>query len=166
MKLGVISDTHGNVKQTAVALNAFAEQGVSRIIHCGDIGTPNVVRLFHAIPTDFVFGNSDPCTETLRKTILSQDQTCFNWFGELELVGKRIAFMHGHDSQKFEDELNSEYWDLLCFGHTHIAELRLVGKTLLLNPGAVHRSPTPSVAVVDLETMNVSTIPLKKVPAW
>lgn len=162
MKLGVISDTHGNVKQTTIALNAFMEQDVSRIIHCGDIGTPSVVRLFSSIATDFVFGNSDPCTETLRKAIQSQGQTCFNWFGKLELDGRRIAFMHGHDLQKFDDELNSEYWDLLCFGHTHIAELRLVGKTLLLNPGAIHRSPTPSIAIVDLETMNVSTIPLKK----
>lgn len=162
MKLGVISDTHGNVRQTTVALDAFVQQGVSRIIHCGDIGTPSVVQLFQAIPTDFVFGNSDPCTETLRRTIQEQGQTCFNWFGERELDGRHIAFLHGHDSQKFEDELNSEYWDLLCFGHTHVAELRLVGKMLLLNPGAIHRSPTPSIAVVDLETMGVSTIQLKK----
>ena len=162
MKIGVLSDTHGDVKQTEAALEVFRGQGVSQILHCGDIGTPEVVRLFGEIPTAFVFGNCDPKTETLRKAIQTSGQTCCDWFGELELSGKRIFFLHGHQWSRFEAEIHGGQWDLICFGHTHHAELRKVGDTLILNPGAIYRTPSPSVTVVDLESMNVATVSLKK----
>jgi len=162
MKIGVLSDTHGDVMLTLAALETFREQGVAHILHCGDIGTPEIVRLFSGIPTAFVFGNCDPRTETLRKTILSVQQTCCDWFGELELGGKRIFFLHGHQWDRFENEILCGQWDLICFGHTHHAELRMVENTLILNPGAIYRTPSPSVAIVDLESMNVTTISLKK----
>ncbi|MCL2304435.1 MAG: metallophosphoesterase [Planctomycetaceae bacterium] len=162
MKIGVLSDTHGDVKLTSAALEVFCEQGVSQILHCGDIGTPEIVLLFSQIPTAFVFGNCDPKTETLRRAILSIDQTCCDWFGELELDGKRIFFLHGHQWNRFENEVHSGQWDLICYGHTHNAELRMAGETLILNPGAIYRTASPSVAIVDLESMNVATVALKK----
>jgi len=162
MKIGVLSDTHGDVKQTVAALEMFRTYGVSQILHCGDIGTPEIVRLFGGIPTAFVFGNCDPKTETLRKTIHSAGQTCCDWFGELELNGKRIFFLHGHQWNRFETETHSGQWDLVCYGHTHHAELRSVGDTLVLNPGAIYRTPSPSIALVDLGTMNVTMVSLKK----
>ena len=161
MKIGVVSDTHGDVYMTTAALIAFREHEVAQILHCGDIGTPEIVRLFTDIPTLFVFGNCDPRTETLRKTIRSVKQTCCDWFGELELDGKKILFLHGHQWERFEDEIHSGQWDLICYGHTHRAELRMSGNTLILNPGAIHRTATPSVAIVDLETMNVQTLALR-----
>ena len=162
MKIGVLSHTHGDVKQTLSALEMFRQQEVSQILHCGDMGTPEVVRLFVDLPTAFVFGNCDPKTETLRKAIRSVKQTCCDWFGELELHGKRIFFLHGHQWERFENEIYSGQWDLICYGHTHHAELRRVANTLILNPGAIYRTPAPSVAVVNLESMNVMTIPLEK----
>ena len=162
MKIGVLSDTHGDVKLTWSALEAFREYGVSQLLHCGDIGTPEVIRLFAGVPTAFVFGNCDPRTETLRKTILSTGQTCCDWFGELELSGKRIFFLHGHQWDRLEHEIGSGQWNLICYGHTHHAELRMIGETLVLNPGAIYRTSSPSVAVVDLDSMNVATILLKK----
>ncbi|MGL6196341.1 MAG: metallophosphoesterase family protein [Thermoguttaceae bacterium] len=156
--LGIISDTHGNVKLTSRALDLFREHGVSRILHCGDIGTVDIVQLFDDIPTEFVFGNCDPCTESLRRAIQNKNHICHNWFGKVEMNGKKIAFLHGHDLFRFESETENGTWDLLCYGHTHVPELRLVGETLVLNPGAIHRSPSPSVAVVDLSTMNVKTV--------
>jgi len=162
MKIGVLSDTHGDVKQTEAALEVFRGQGVSQILHCGDIGTPEIVQLFSGIPTAFVFGNCDPKTETLRKTILSIGQTCCDWFGELELEGKRIFFLHGHQWNRLENEIQSGRWDLICYGHTHYAKLHTVGDTRVLNPGAIYRTPSPSVALVDLESMSIMMISLKK----
>ena len=162
MKIGVLSDTHGDVRQTEAALEVFRTHEVSQILHCGDIGTPEIVRLFGGIPTAFVFGNCDPKTETLRKAIQTAGQTCYDWFGELELGGKRVFLLHGHQWNRFETEIQSGRWDLICFGHTHHTELRKVGDTLILNPGAIYRTPSPSVAIVDLESMNVATVSLKK----
>jgi len=162
MKIGVLSDTHGDIKLTEAALKVFREHEVSQILHCGDIGTPEIIRLFSEIPTAFVFGNCDPKTETLRKVIHSIGQTCCDWFGELELGKQRVLFLHGHQWDRFEAEIHSGRWNLICFGHTHHAELRMVGDTLLLNPGAIYRTPSPSVAVADLKSMNVTMISLKK----
>ena len=39
MKIGVVSDTHGLLRPEAVA----ALSGCSRIIHAGDIGTPDIL---------------------------------------------------------------------------------------------------------------------------
>ncbi len=160
MKLGIISDTHGLVARTKAAIDLFRDQEVDRILHCGDIGTAEIIRLFREIPTDFVFGNSDPRTETLRREILAIGLHCQDWFGTLESEGKRICFLHGHQNGRLEQEIASGQWDLICFGHTHVPDLQLFGKTLLLNPGAVQRTPTPSVAIVELPEMTVRTWPI------
>lgn len=157
MKLGIISDTHGDVELTARAVHLFQMQRVDQILHCGDIGSREVVHLFEGeIPTGFVFGNCDLNPESLKTAILEIGQQCMGWFGELEMDGKHISFLHGDRNMKFEQELAGGRWDLMCFGHTHVAHLQLIGSTLLLNPGAIHRTPNPSVAVVELETMDVS----------
>ena len=59
MRVGIISDTHGQVDFTRPALRMFESLDVERVLHCGDIGSSEVVELFERWPTDFVFGNCD-----------------------------------------------------------------------------------------------------------
>lgn len=164
MKIGIISDTHGDHQGTIAAVELFRERKVQRIIHCGDIGTAETVLLFdRGIATDFVFGNCDMNTKSLKEAILERGFTCHERFGALELEGKSIAFLHGDDHQRFERELSGGAWDLLCYGHTHIADLRLHAHTLVLNPGAIYRSAQPSIALVELPEMNVQSCYINKV---
>ena len=54
--VGVISDTHGLLRPEAVA----ALRGVDRIVHAGDIGSADILRLLAAIaPVTAVRGNND-----------------------------------------------------------------------------------------------------------
>jgi len=54
--VGVISDTHGLLRPEAVA----ALRGVDRILHAGDVGTPDILAALKAIaPTSAVRGNVD-----------------------------------------------------------------------------------------------------------
>ena len=54
--LGVISDTHGLLRPEAVAALA----GVERIVHAGDIGSPDVLAALERIaPVSAVRGNND-----------------------------------------------------------------------------------------------------------
>ena len=46
------------------------------------------------------------------------------------------------------------------YGHTHEAEQHREGKTLVLNPGALYRANPHSIAVVELDTMEATIIPL------
>jgi putative phosphoesterase len=56
MLIGVISDTHGLLRPEALA----ALQGVSHIIHAGDVGAPEVLSALAAIaPVTAVRGNND-----------------------------------------------------------------------------------------------------------
>jgi putative phosphoesterase len=154
-KLGVISDTHGELAVTIEAVRLFRERGVSAIIHCGDIGSEGVIEAFRGIETHFVYGNTDGEAEFLRDTARRTGNKLHGWFGSLELDGKQIFFLHGHQNARFEDETESGKWDLICYGHTHIQSLQMFRETMLLNPGAIKRVATPTVAIVSLPEMNV-----------
>ena len=161
--LGIISDTHGQLEVTKKARRLFEEQGVSVVIHCGDIGGEAIVRAFEGIETHFVFGNIDSGDDALRQAAEETGNTFHGWRGEIERANKKICFMHGHQSEHFEAELCSERWDLLCIGHTHFPSLQRFGETLLLNPGSLHQVPVPHVAVVRLPELEVRNFALDEV---
>jgi predicted phosphodiesterase len=48
----------------------------------------------------------------------------------------------------------------VCYGHTHQAEQHRVGKTLVLNPGALYRATPHSLALVDLEHLEATIVPI------
>lgn len=81
-------------------------------------------------------------------------------FGDLTLAGRRIALLHSDDVQRFRRTTSSGDYDLVCYGHTHIAEQHREGKTLVLNPGALYRANPHSLAVVDLKTMEATIVKL------
>ncbi len=158
MKIGVLSDSHGEVWIVERAVAILQNMGVAVAIHCGDIG-PEVVPLFKGIPTHFVHGNMDN-TDQIRDAITQPEHVDHRQFGALELDGRRVAFLHGHDVKLLRHTIHSGHYDLVCHGHTHAFSQSTEGKTLVLNPGALSRTSRPSIAVVDLDSMHVSEIPL------
>jgi putative phosphoesterase len=160
MRIGVVSDTHGHVEHTRAAIRMLASLEVDRVLHCGDIGTPEVVQLFAAWPTDFVFGNCDVDRRALTQAIETAGQTCHGLFGELELEGKRLALIHGDDGRRFQQTIHSGEWDLVCYGHTHVAAIEHFGRTLALNPGALYRANPHSLAIVELPSLQATIVPL------
>lgn len=160
MFIGIISDTHGENDLTQKAIQFCKDWKVQRIIHCGDIGSPSTVDFFQDIPTDFVFGNCDgSMTRTLTKKIDEINGKLHNWFGEIEVEGKKIAFLHGHEELRLKQEIASQKWDLICFGHLHQHSLSEFGKTLVLNPGALQqRSERPGFCIIELPEMSISRI--------
>jgi putative phosphoesterase len=157
MRIGVLSDTHGHWARTEQAVRVFLDQAVDLVIHCGDVGSSEVVALFDPWPTHFVFGNVDAPGE-LRPVIQRAGKTCHERLGTLELEGRRIAFLHSDDRPAFLETISDGRFDLVCFGHTHAAELFDHGSTKVLNPGAVYRSPRPSVAIVVLPELQITHV--------
>lgn len=155
MRLGVISDSHGHLDYTTQAVRVFEEENVDAIVHCGDIGEPAVVGLFAGLPTHFVFGNVDHDVADLRLAISEAGLSCHERFGDIELSGRRIGFIHGDDTGAFLQLIASQDYDLICYGHTHEKELHKEGRTWVLNPGAVYRASPHTVAIVDLDSMDV-----------
>ena len=160
MRIGVISDTHGHVANTLAAVRLLESLEVEQVLHCGDIGTPAIPKLLTAWPTHFVFGNCDHETDELKEAIAATGLTCHDRFGEIELAGRKIAIIHSDDERLFRSTIQSERFDLVCYGHTHQAASHRAGSTLVLNPGALYRANPHSLAVVDLQSMEAEIIPL------
>lgn len=155
MRLGIVSDTHGHVANALQAVRLLEGEQVDAVLHCGDIGSHRIVPLFAGWPTHFVFGNCDDDLPLLRASIRDAGLTCHDWFGELELAGRRIALLHGHERRRLSGTIESGAYDLVCHGHTHVAEVRQAGSTLVLNPGALYRADPHTIALVELPALTV-----------
>ena len=160
MRVGIISDTHGQVDFTRPAVRMFESLDVERVLHCGDIGSPEVVELFAPWPTDFVFGNCDTDHRSLRSAIVRAGKVCHGEFGDLEIEGVRIALLHSHDRRLFLASIGSGRYGAVCYGHTHVAAIEQRGDTLLVNPGAIYRANPHSVAVLELPQTTATIVEL------
>jgi len=162
MRIGVISDTHGDVENTMAAVRMLEALQVERVLHCGDICSPEIPRVLAGWPTHFVFGNCDHGPELIatREAIAAAGLTCHERFAALELAGRKIALLHSDDVRLFRQVKSSGEYDLVCYGHTHQAEQHREGKTLVLNPGALFRATPHTIAVVDLATMEATIMPV------
>jgi putative phosphoesterase len=157
-RLAVVSDTHGHVGNTRDAVRLLESLDVDEVLHCGDIGTPEIVELFGPWPAHFVFGNCDYDRKVLQAAIRQAGKKCHERFGSLELAGKRIAWLHGDDEALFRQTCSSGEWDLVCYGHTHVAEQHRQGSTHVLNPGALYRANPHTIAIVDLPSLAITRI--------
>jgi uncharacterized protein len=160
MRLGVISDSHGHVPFTRDAVLMLESLEVQQVLHCGDIGSPEIPPLLAAWPTHYVLGNVDYDEPQLRAAIRKAGHTLHGRFGELELEGVPIAFLHGDDERKLAQTVQEGRYRLVCCGHTHVAAQRQLGSTLLLNPGALYRARPRSLAIVNLPALEVISVPL------
>lgn len=158
MKVGILSDTHGRGETVRTALAEFRARGVDLVIHCGDIDDAETVRAFAGWTAHFVFGNCDGDRAGIRRAIEAIGATLHDPFGHLELAGKQIAFLHGDNADLKADVESIDHYDYLFYGHTHVAEQHLVGKTLVINPGALFRARQKTCLTLTLPGGELDTI--------
>jgi uncharacterized protein len=158
MKIGVLSDTHNEISAAQRAIDILRGLKINLAIHCGDVGA-EVVPLLQGLPTHFVRGNMDD-PDRLREAMTDPEHMLHVGLGTLELEGRRVAFLHGDDVKLLRHTIDSCDWDMVCHGHTHAFSRRHDGQTLVLNPGAVGRTSRPSLAIVDMPSLEVTEIPL------
>jgi putative phosphoesterase len=161
MIIGIVSDTHGHVEFTRAAVRMLETYEAQLVIHCGDIGSVEIVAWFQRWPTHFVFGNVDTQPQRLRQAMGAAGQTCHERFGTLELDGRKIAFLHGVDGPLLQKTIKSGQYDLVCYGHTHVAEQHRVGNTLVVNPGALYRADPRSLAIGRLPQIEITHMALQ-----
>lgn len=120
--IGVVSDTHGLLRDDAVA----ALQGVSQILHAGDVGDPEILdQLAEIAPVTAVRGNVDRG----------------DWANELPEwetveVGDHLIYLR-HIRE--EIDLNPYEAGVSCviFGHTHSPLREKKGSVIWFNPGSI-----------------------------
>lgn len=151
MKIGILSDTHDQVQRTTGAVRLLVDEGAEALIHCGDLTGPDVVYECAPLPSYYVFGNNDFDEDALTRAMHQIGGTCLARGGEIALGGRRIAVTHG-DSGREVRRLAAAAPDYLVFGHSHSPTDMKTGPTRYINPGALHRARSWTVAVLDLAT--------------
>jgi uncharacterized protein len=143
MKVGLISDTHGRLRPEVFERLA----GVEHILHAGDVGPVTLLDELEAIaPVTAVWGNTDGFDVRARTDGVAR----------LELAGRSIAVLHGHQlgsptPEGLRDALPGA--EIIVYGHTHRPLEDRTGGVLVVNPGAAGAARfgiPPSVAVLDL----------------
>ena len=150
MLIGILSDSHGQHLAVRQAMAVFDRLGVAHIVHCGDIGGTSVFDELVGRACTFVWGNMDDPTggvaEYPRSVGIPLPITVPTM---LELAGKKLAVFHGHE-HAFRQDLGEHTVDYILHGHTHVTRDRRIGRTRIINPGALHRAQPKTVATLDL----------------
>jgi putative phosphoesterase len=161
VKIGILSDTHNHKRNTQTALAALRERGVDRLIHCGDITTPEIITLFAGWTVTFVFGNIDSDWTTLIDAAKMIGAARPRLSADVEADGKLVGVTHGADQGLLYRMVRSGRYAYLCHGHTHERrdEVR-EGGVRLINPGALGGSQpqTRSVCILDTAADTVEFI--------
>jgi putative phosphoesterase len=150
MKIGILSDTHGKDAMAAAAVALLQLHGAEYFIHCGDIGSPQVLDRLAGLKCTVVFGNTDYDRQPLARYARDLGIDCQDPHADLTLAGKRIAVIHGDDGKRMRELIDGQAFDYLLSGHTHEPADFRHGRTRLINPGALHRAIPKTVALLDL----------------
>jgi putative phosphoesterase len=145
MRLGIISDTHGQLRPQV--FEVFA--GVDHILHGGDVGPVTLLEELRSLaPVTAVYGNTDGMALRARLPQVAR----------LQLDGFRIVVTHGDQwGSPTPEKLNAAFPDaeIIVFGHTHRPLLTVVDQVVtVMNPGAAGPARfdlKPSVGIMELE---------------
>lgn len=162
MKIGIISDTHNNLELTKKALGIFKAQGVTLVLHAGDITSPKMLKLFKDFDCKFILGNGDIDVEDLNSEAETLGFGCIEEACTFEMQGKKFILFHGNNVPFFRDAVASGKYDYIVKGHTHFFENYMSGKTRVINPGCLYGSDDCSIAVLDLDTDRVEMIRIEE----
>jgi uncharacterized protein len=145
MKIGIISDTHDNLRATDKTLKYLLQQNIKLLIHAGDWVMPFTMRVFvqFTFPIKGVLGNGDPDIQKFQyqlqnlKALKGLQLDLQPKMQDFIYDGKRIAVNHGDDPNIIKTIIDSQLFDLFCCGHTHTSKIEKIGKTLIVNPGSM-----------------------------
>ena len=167
MILGIMSDTHGNVKRTGKACRLMLDHKVEAVAHCGDIGSENIlfelVTHFNepGIPVTAVIGNVDLYDGLLPAFPQETGVHVVGRTAELDLGDeKRALIIHGDDIRRLRAAVTEGEYSYVFTGHTHQPSDDQIGKTRVINPGAVQRANPPMIAILDTETGELTRLEL------
>lgn len=186
MRLGIVSDIHGQCDALEAALTAMGP--IDRLLCLGDSISQasfsnETVALLRAQDPLIIIGNHEEAFFAGRGRHGARvDPALAEWLAtrpaqlEAEIGGRRILLAHSTPWGSDHEYVPPTHRDfgrfgegdahVVLYGHTHQPVVRQIGQTLVVNPGSVGEGrPTDhgfvrSCAVVDLETLAVEIIDL------
>ena len=121
LRIGLISDTHGLVRDEALS----ALEGCRHIIHAGDVDTPNVLaKLRKLAPVTVVRGNND-------RGAWAESIPAF----EVVEFGAVSVYVR-HDQSELDIDPLAAGFRVMVFGHSHKPVVESRDGVLFVNPGS------------------------------
>jgi len=157
MKIGIISDTHGNRRVIDKALKT--EPDVDLWLHAGDYTRDGeYLTKKSPVPVKMVAGNNDV------------------YFGNeypeellFDVAGLKIWMTHGHhqrvkwDLKTIAAEGKKLAADIVVFGHTHEATVEYIDSVILLNPGGAMLGDSCGYALLNIDEQGKISAELKQI---
>lgn len=155
-----MSDTHDDNVAVRSAVAIFNREGVSYVLHAGDMASPQVASAFEGLKAPFigVCGNNDWDWSGLREAFAPFGNVYSGYF-DIQFEGMRLALMH--ELRLLHMLPANRKFDIVVYGHSHHFEARK-GSKLMVNPGQCKDCQTgeATIAILDLSTLNVEKIAL------
>jgi uncharacterized protein len=121
IRVGLISDTHGLVREEALA----ALRGCDHILHAGDIDIPDVImKLRDLAPVTVVRGNNDRGAWANEIPVYEVME-----FGEVSVYVR-------HDESELDIDPRAAGFRVMMFGHSHKPRIEMRDGVLFVNPGS------------------------------
>jgi len=161
VKIGVVSDTHNNLKNIEIIINLFNEIKVPIVIHTGDISNANTLEQFSKLNSKLigVYGNNDRNELGLEEVAQKNKFQFQDPPRKLSLLDKEIVIFHEPDKiDQFLSE--NKLIDVVLYGHTHRYENNTRNGVLFFNPGesAGMQKGSNAIGILDLKNMEAKRI--------
>lgn len=157
--IGIMSDSHDNLKAIRKAVGAFNDADVELVIHAGDLIAPFTAKEFKKLNCNFeaIFGNNDGERNILKQAY--RDICHLEDFKELEIQHRKIAVIHGTTEAIVDALVKSKKYDIVIRGHNHRYEI-IDGESLLLNPGETcgYLTGKKTVLLLNLDDLSHETV--------
>ena len=162
MRIGVLSDTHNNIGNLLQALRRFEAEQITTLLHCGDMANVATARKMEGFDVIYVNGNMDNSAAAVSDTLwfMNPNSEIPGDVFSAKVGGVKIGATHGHRPGKLDQLIRSGDHLFVFTGHTHRRRDERIGKTRVINPGALGgaRYEPRTVAIVDLDQDNVQFI--------
>lgn len=161
MQVGVVSDTHNNLKNIEKIISLFNKEKVSLVIHTGDVSSANSLKRFSKLDSGLigVYGNNDRNEIGLKETAEVLNFLFQEPPHTLTLCHKNIAIFHEPDPiDNFL--IQNEGIDVVIHGHTHRYRNEIKEGILFFNPGecAGIREGGNAIGILDLKNLTTKRI--------
>lgn len=161
MRIGVVSDTHNNLKNIDKIINLFNKEKVPLVIHTGDIANAKSLERFSKLNSKLigVYGNNDR-NELGIEEIAAKNNFLFQEPPNLlNLCDRNIAIFHEPDC--IDDFLlRNKDIHVVLHGHTHRYKNEVNNNILFFNPGesAGMVRGSNAIGILDLKSLETKRI--------
>lgn len=161
MKIGVVSDTHNNLRNIEIIINLFNDEKVSIVIHTGDITNANTLEQFSKLNSELigVYGNNDRNESGLKEVAQKNNFKFQEPPRRLNLFDREIVVFHEPDNiDQFLSE--NKLIQVVLYGHTHRYENNTKNGVLYFNPGesAGMQKGSNAIGILDLKNLEAKRI--------